>query len=61
MNAYMGSTGMNPLVLKHGTRWRLMVNCTPRWLYTRERAPVPTSVSWGVSKEGQMHPKISST
>ena len=45
IKADRGSRGLAPLILNLGTRWRRMVNFTPRLLYPRERTPVPTEGS----------------
>ena len=44
MKAYSGRRRTAPLILKLGTRWRSVVNFTPRPLYPRERKPVPTKL-----------------
>jgi len=36
-----GSRGITPLILNLSTRWRWVVNFTPRLLYSHERTPVP--------------------
>jgi hypothetical protein len=38
-----GSTSVPPLILNLGTRWRSVVNFTPRPYCVRERTPVPQS------------------
>jgi hypothetical protein len=42
MKAYRGSTGIAPLILNLGTRWRWVVSFTPRPLYHRDRIPAPS-------------------
>jgi hypothetical protein len=41
MRVYRGSRGIAPTILNLGTRWRWVVNFTPRPLYSWERTPVP--------------------
>jgi hypothetical protein len=41
-------SAQTPLVLNLGTRWRRVVNFTPRQLYPRKRTPVPIEQeAWG--------------
>jgi hypothetical protein len=40
MNAYRGSTGIAPLILNLGTRWKWVVNFTPQPFYPKERTPI---------------------
>jgi hypothetical protein len=39
MKAYWGSTGIAPRILDPGTRWRRVVNFTPRLLYSQGNSP----------------------
>lgn len=41
MEAYSGSRGIVPLIPDVGTRWRGVMNFTPRPLQPRQRTPVP--------------------
>jgi hypothetical protein len=41
MKSYSGRRGIAPFILNLGSRWRLVVNFTPRPLYLQEITPVP--------------------
>jgi hypothetical protein len=41
MKPYRGSRGIALLILKLGTRWRLIVSFTPWPLYPQVTAPIP--------------------
>jgi hypothetical protein len=41
MKIYRGNASIAPLILTLGTRWRWVVNFTPRPLYHLESAPIP--------------------
>jgi hypothetical protein len=51
MKAYRGSRGIVPLILKHGTIWRRMVNFTPRPLY--RRYPLNRRLVWLTRRSGR--------
>jgi hypothetical protein len=51
MKSYRGSRGLAPLNLNLGTRWRYVVNITPRPLYTKEGAQVLIEYEAGSAPE----------
>jgi hypothetical protein len=51
VKAYRGTRGIAPLILNLGTRWRWVVNFTPRPLYPRKINPVRTEEEAGLAPE----------
>jgi len=47
MTAYLGSGGITPPILKHGTRWRVVVNFTPRPFIPGGESRYPWNVRLG--------------
>ena len=53
MKAYRGSTGIDPLILNLGTKWRCVVNVTPQLLYPRERKTGTHLIAGWVDLQGR--------
>jgi hypothetical protein len=51
MKTYGGSRNIVPLIFNLSTRWKQMVNFTPRPLYPRVRKSVPTENGAGWAQE----------